>query len=295
LTESKPSKVMLIGLISVMIFVWSVSFLFAKVALREFPGLLFAGIRTTFAAAMVLPIYWWQNGSRPRSWTIAEAPWLFILGTLGITLNQVFFVLGIARTSVAHAALVVALSPVLVLLVAAVHSEERLTARKIVGLVLAVSGVGALQTSRSSGTEATLLGDLLIFGSAIAVAFYTVYGKRYAMRHGSVTMNFFAYVGGAILICPVTLWQGARFPFASISFAGWAGLLYMALFSSIIGHLIYSYALTHLPPARLSAFSYLQPLTATVLAVLLLDERVTPSLLAGGGLIMAGVWLTERS
>ena len=294
MSAGSPSKLLLIVLLSVMVLVWSVSFLLGKVALREFPGLLFAGIRTTLAAAFVLPLYWWQNGGRPRSWTVREAPWLFILGTGGVALNQMFFVVGLQRTSVAHAALVIALAPVLVLLIAAARSQEHLTARKFVGLALAVGGVGVLQTSRSSATEATFLGDLLVFIAAVAVALYTVYGKEAAMKHGAVSMNFFAYIGGAVVLSPITIWQSAGFEFGKISVAGWTGLLYMAIFSSMIGHLIYSYALTHLPASRVSSFSYLQPLGATVLAVLVLGEAVTPSLVSGGALVLAGVWLTER-
>jgi drug/metabolite transporter (DMT)-like permease len=70
--------------------------------------------------------------------------------------------------------------------------------------------------------------------------------------------------------------------------------MYMAVFSSIVAHVIYYWALSHLPASRVASFSYLQPLVATVLAVPALGEPVTPPVVAGGALVLAGVWLTER-
>jgi drug/metabolite transporter (DMT)-like permease len=68
----------------------------------------------------------------------------------------------------------------------------------------------------------------------------------------------------------------------------------MAIFPSVLGYLIYCYALTKMPASRVSAFSYLQPLLATILAVPMLGEPVSGSLAGGGALILAGVYVTER-
>jgi drug/metabolite transporter (DMT)-like permease len=68
----------------------------------------------------------------------------------------------------------------------------------------------------------------------------------------------------------------------------------MALFSSVICYLIYYYALGRIPASRVSAFNYLQPILATILATATLGERVTFPVVAGGAVIFSGVYLTER-
>jgi drug/metabolite transporter (DMT)-like permease len=68
----------------------------------------------------------------------------------------------------------------------------------------------------------------------------------------------------------------------------------MAIFPSVICYLIYYYALKQIPASRVAALAYLQPVLATVLGVLLLGEHVTVPLVAGGVVIFAGVYLTER-
>ena len=108
-------------------------------------------------------------------------------------------------------------------------------------------------------------------------------------------MNTFAYVGGALFLAPVTLWQGAALRFRGTSrCAAWLCVVYMALVPSVICYLIYYYALTHIAASRLSAFSYCQPPVAAVLGIFVLGEPITLSLVLAMLVIFAGVYLTER-
>jgi DME family drug/metabolite transporter len=68
----------------------------------------------------------------------------------------------------------------------------------------------------------------------------------------------------------------------------------MVLFPSVVCYLIFYYALRHMAASRLVALAYLQPLLATLMAIVLLGERVTPAVGAGGALVLAGVWVAER-
>jgi len=82
-----------------------------------------------------LPVYLWRRLRAPDGgeWTREELPALFLLGVAGVGLNQLFFVTGLARTSVAHASLLMGMTPVLVLVMATSLGQEKLRARKLVG------------------------------------------------------------------------------------------------------------------------------------------------------------------
>jgi drug/metabolite transporter (DMT)-like permease len=208
-----------------------------------------------------------------------------------------FFVLGLSRTSVAHAGIIVAIGPILVLLLAALRGQEHLTARKLLGLAVALTGVTLLQTleARPRGPHGPAwTGDLLVFLGTLTFALFTVFGKSATARHSSVTVNTVAYVGAAIAMLPVTLWQSAGFNFARVSTLAWSCAFYMALFPSVICYLIYYHALTHMAPSRVSAFSYLQPPLVAVMGVFLLDEHITAALAISALVILAGIYLTER-
>jgi len=288
----------LYGLVGAMVLFWSLNYVISKLALRVFPPPLLVCLRTTLAGLLMAPVYWWDGRGGRHRWHWREAPGLLALGVVGSTVNQMFFVLGIARTSVAHAAFLIGLSPIIVLLVAGARGQEHLTARKIAGIVVALCGVVVIQVWRTvpdQGAGPSILGDLLIVCSSLAFSFFTVAGKEVTRTHGTITVNTFAYVGGALLLMPYTLWKSASFDYAAVGSAGWAYVIYMALFPSVVCYLIFYYALSWLPASRMSMLNYLQPPMATALSFFLLGEPVTAPMLTGGALVLGGVFLAGRS
>ena len=288
-----PTVARLYALLSLMVFFWSLNFVIGKIALREFPALLLAALRTAIAGAVIFPIFLARLRRKPAAWSWRDVALLLILGVFGIALNQVFFVLGLGHTSAAHSAILISMMPVFVLVLASIRGQEKLTVRKGTGLAIAIAGVIVLQGSRHGG-DASVLGDVYSLLCGVAFAVYTVFGKSVLARHDTVTMNTFAYLGGAVALSPVIIWNIGRFPFGSVSTTAWLSVAYMAIFSSVISYLIYSYALSHIAASRVSAFSYLQPLGATLLSIPILGDSISAPLIAGGALVLAGVCTTER-
>jgi drug/metabolite transporter (DMT)-like permease len=293
--DAGPSHWRLYSLILLMTFLWSVNYIFAKIAVREIPAVLAAGIRTLVAVVLILPVYLWQYRKTGNlGWTRADVPLLLRLGALGVALNQALFVAGISQTSVAHAGIMISLTPILVLLIAASVGQESIRAIKLMGMLLALGGVLMLQMAPSKAGSARLMGDFLVFLGALAFAIFTVSGKRVVDKFDKITMTTFAYAGGSLMLLPTTLWYSKSFTYANVSWQAWASVLYMSLFSSVLAYLIYYYALSKIPATRVSAFSYLQPLIATAVAIPALGERPTTSLAFGGSLVLLGVFLAER-
>lgn len=295
MTREPPHKLLYL-LIALMVVCWAGNYTVGKVVLREFPAILLGCLRIVFAAVFIVPLYVWQQ--KGRSWLNPDWRILIVLGVFGVSLNQLFFVLGLSRTSVVHSVLIIAMTPIFVLVIAAAIKQERITIRKAAGMLIAVGGVAmlnALPSSDPPGHGATLLGDFLVCLAALTFALFTVFGKQISSRHSAITVNTFSYVSGALTLTPLALWFGRDFSFARVSMMGWTSLAYMALFPSVICYLIYYYALTYIPASRVAAFNYLQPVLATLMAVAALGERVTWPLVAGGAVIFSGVYLTERA
>jgi drug/metabolite transporter (DMT)-like permease len=285
-------KAWLYTLLAFMILTWGLNFVVAKIALREIPPLAVASIRTVMAGVFILPIFLWRTKGQRRCWPARDIAALLLLGVAGAVGNQILFVIGLARTSVAHASVAVALSPITVLIIAAFAGQERITGRKTAGMLIAFSGIVALQFGHTSGRGPTLAGDLIVLISGSLFAAYAVFGKALTSRYGSLTANAFAYTGGAVLMLPISLWLLGKFDAARVSIA--AAVAYMAVFSAVVAYLIFYYALRWLPASRVSAFSYLQPLLATASAVLILGERPTAGFAVACALVLAGVFITER-
>jgi len=282
------------GMVVAVYALWGGNFVFSKIALKEIPGALAAGLRTVIAAALLLLVYKNRRNERPPL-RRHEYPRLCIIGVCGIAINQICFLIGLSLTSAGHAALVIGLTPFMVLFLAWFRGSEILTWKRAVGLAIAVGGMMLLQKPSASAQAASLLGDVLILAAGLSFAVYTVFGKEIAAEHGGMAVISVSYAAGGLFLLPMTLFFASRFDFSSVSAEAWAAFAYMTVISSVLCYIGWIYALKRLPASRLSAFSYLQPLVATAMALPLLGEPVTASLVSGGGLIMAGVFLSERA
>src|SRR3954447_6742472 len=119
LSEDNRSGLRTYILIVLMVAMWSANAVFGKLAMREIPALLVASLRMLISGLLMIPVYvGYTRRTGERGWTRDDVPLLLGLGVLGIGLNQVLFVTGLSRTSVAHAALMIGLTPMLVLLLA---------------------------------------------------------------------------------------------------------------------------------------------------------------------------------
>lgn len=290
-----PSTARLYSMIAFMVVAWALNFIVGKVALREIPPLVLPGLRIALATLLLIPIYAWdvKRGSR-HHFRRADAPKLLLVALCGVTFNQFFFIAGLSRTSVAHMAVFIALTPILVLLLAAAIGQERITIPKLAGMLVAMAGVLALELSESSTTIATPLGDFYAFLGTAAFSIYTVAGKDLASRYGSIPMNLFCYSIGTLTLVPIAWFSRSSFHPTQISPAAWWSLAYMVIFASIVAYLIYYYALVYVSASRVAAFTYAEPVMAAALGYLLLSEPVTWLLAVAGILVLAGVWVAER-
>ena len=273
---------------------WGGNFVFSKITLKEIPGPLVAGMRTVFAAIALMAVYKRSRSADRPPLRRDEYPQLCMIGVCGIAVNQVCFLIGLSLTSASHAALVIGLTPFMVLFLAWFRGQEAFTSNRAIGLAVAVCGMLLLQKPSASAQTASLLGDVLILGAGLSFAVYTVFGKEIAAEHGGMAVIAVSYAAGAIFLLPMTLFFASRFDFSQVSAAAWWSFGYMSVVSSVLCYIGWAYALKRLSASRLTAFSYLQPLVATLLALPMLGEPITAALVSGGGLIMAGVFLSER-
>ena len=155
------------------------------------------------AGALILPVYLWERRSEwPRAGPGRTASSLLALGLFGVTLNQLLFVFGLSRTSVAHAAIFANLTPITGAaagLPRAAWSKSR--RGKLGGMAVALGGVAAAESASSrarrnarhvpGGRPAHFL------PARFAFALFTVLGKPVTERHSTITVNAFAYVAAA--------------------------------------------------------------------------------------------------
>lgn len=223
---------------------------------------------------------------------------LAVLGVVAIPVNQGFFLYGMALTTPGHGALLYALTPIFVFLLARWRLGEATTPLKVAGIGTAFAGVVVVLLGRGAlglpGAGRVLLGDLLILLAVVAWAVFAVAGKVYAERYGVRTMTGVAITIGSLVYLPLGLALSERASFARLSAVGWGSVAYLVVLTSIVAYLVYYWAMRRTDASRVAIWSNLQPVLTAVLAWAIYGEPITPTFLAGGAMVLAGVVLTER-
>ncbi|MCL6448517.1 MAG: EamA family transporter [Armatimonadetes bacterium] len=216
---------------------------------------------------------------------------LTVLGIFGLTAVQITYLLAISRTNVATAIFLQYLAPVLIMGYGLVVKIEKLTAAN--GLALACSVLGGflmVKGTPGGGLAVSPAGLASGLASALALAFYTIYGKRWLAVYSPWTILLWGFGCGSILFC---LYRLPWLTFLRYGPEEWLFFIYVAIFSSIIPFGLYIKGLQYLSAVKANLTSTLEPVLAGLLAYLLLAERLTAWQVAGGGLILGGVILIQ--
>ena len=274
---------------------WAGNIIAGKLVLRSVTAPALAQLRVV-AAGLIFAVLFFAWRGRP-SLRLSRREWglLAVIALFGITLNQLFFIGGIGKTSAAHAGLIVSLGPVLVLILSCALRLEELTLLKSVGAIVSFAGVAVLTTGKAAHSSgASWLGDAILLAGSAIFAYYTILVKEVADRYDTLTLNTLIFAIGALWMLPFGAQAVAHTHWKSLTVEAWGGFVFMVIFGSVLSYLFFAFALTELTASRVAAFSYLQPVIATVLGILLLRETVNPRVIAGGALILVGVYLAER-
>jgi drug/metabolite transporter (DMT)-like permease len=309
----RPSPTRLTLVVGLILVIWSFNYVVAKAGFRELPPLALASFRIVVSGLTMIPILLFSLLSERRRAHMHPAPalnplpsrsagrdiWRFAyLGFFGVVVNNGCFALGLYYTSVSHSSIIVGATPIVVLLLAWGLGLERITSRELAGLAVAFAGAVVLGTGHGwSAGDTALQGDLLTIAGVVGFSLYTVLGKRVAAEYSAVRMTVYNNFWGAAILLPLAVWQAVSIShsvgLSSIRWEGWAAVLYMGVLASAVSFILYFWALQSMAASQLASLNYLQPVGATLLAALLLGEKLTPNLVAGGVLVLVGVYAVE--
>ncbi|WP_415033058.1 DMT family transporter [Azonexus sp.] len=222
--------------------------------------------------------------------------WLLIwgLGFFGIFLYGMCFFFGLQHITAGRGALVVALNPVAIIVVAWLSGKEKMSAPRAAGCLIAF--LGCLTVIGNGDPWALMhgavgLGEYLILGCVAAWTTYTFIGWRSTRRFSAQATTLYASFTGAALLGLVALWQG-DVAVGEWSWRVWAGLLFLAICGTAIAYTWFTAAVQQIGAGKTSVFINLVPVFAVLQAAWLLDERVSWAVLFGGALVIAGVLLS---
>ncbi len=219
-----------------------------------------------------------------------------LCGITGIAVNQLCFFGGLNLTAPINAALLMVITPVIVLLFSAMLLKERVGKAKVSGIILACGGAFLLiYTSRGAGATGNRWGDLLIILNATAYGMYLVLVKPLMQKYHAITVVSRAFAVGAVIVIPFGWSQVVAPAYTSFPAAIWAAIGFMVFGVTIIAYLFNSWALRYANASVVGAYIYLQPVLAILIAVAFGKDVFTLQKGLYALVIFAGVYLVSRT
>jgi len=264
----------------------SVNVVVVKVALANVGPLTFGSLRFLLGGAALCVIARWREGPMPRPRVIDV--WLILITAgIGEALSQGLFTSTLTYANVDYVAMVQATSPLLIVAWLAWRGRERFGPRVWVGFTLGLAGA-ALALSAGGGGRTTWLDILLPLGLPVTSVVYVLMLPVLLRRYRAMWLTAILTTVGGLMLAPFGMLQAiGHHPHVT---AAWLGLLSYSVVGSVaLGFLLYTIAVRRLGPARVAAYSYLQPFLSVVAAALLIGEPILPLQILGGVLMVAGV------
>lgn len=282
-------------LLLTMALIWGVNFSVVKYGTAAMPPLAFNALRVALATTVLGALAFALRAQRPSR---ADAVRLALLGLLGHGVYQLCFIEGVARSTVATSALVLAASPALIGLVGRALGIEHPSRRAWLGIALQLLGMlgvvlGSATQPPRPGEASPLVGALVLLGGATAWAFYAVLLRPLTQRVHPIHLSACTLLGGVGVLVALGAPSLLRMDVATVPPAGWSAVAYAGLAAMVLAYLFYYRGVRVLGPVRTAMYSNLQPLIAMAFAFLTLGEVPTLWQLGGAAAITGGLLVSR--
>lgn len=277
-------------------FFWGGTFIAGRMIAENVGPFSAAFLRFSIASVFLGVFIWRNNSNFPR---LTPKQWVSILflGMTGVFAYNVFFFKGLGLIEAGRAAVIIATTPVLIGSLSALMFKERLSLLNGMGILLSISGAvivisrGRPDVIWQGGLG---LGEYFIFGCVCSWVAFSLIGKTVMNSLSPLVAIFYASLVGAVALLLPALVEGLLKQVPGYLLVDWWSLFYLGFFGTVIGFVWYYQGIQSIGPTRAGLFINFVPISAVLLAFLILNEPLTVSLLTGTLLVCIGAYLANR-
>ena len=273
-------------------FIWGTTYLAIRVGIKEFPPFLFSGLRFVLAGALICT-YFFAKGYK---WPTGKSFYILLWSGLCIMVGG-NLLLCIAEKHIPSglAALINAGFPFWIVIISyIINPADKISIQVLTGLAIGFTGqLMIFYDQLAMLTHSEYLTSILFL---LASAWFGAYGSVFMKKH-NVTINP-VFAGGVQMLVSGSIAAmsgfiiGERIPDAGIE--AWSSFFYLVVFGSVIGYSCFCYALSKLPAAKVSIYTYINPIVALWLEWMLLDEKITLLMIVAMVVTITGVYIVTR-
>lgn len=250
-------------------------------------------IRWGFGVLAVLPVALVLGARFP---TRRDVPAVAGLGVLYFGLFFVLYNVAVGYTTAARASLALATLPLQTMAVGALIGLEPLSARRTLGVVIAVVGVAvALATGLGTAPEGAWRGELIMAGAVLCMAFYSVWSRPLMQRSSALGYLAVGMGAGAAVLLAVAVVSGRIGVLASYDGAQWTAALYLGFAGGALAFILWVLALERASPTSVANTMTVNPVAAALVAAHLVGEPITLNLVVGLVAVFSGIWIATTA
>lgn len=229
---------------------------------------------------------------------IERQDWLRIAASalFGVALNMLTFFKGLSLTSPISAAVLMVTTPMIVLVLSALLLDEKMRARKAFGILLGLAGTVFLILYGKPQANAPQAGwgNLLVFINAVSYGLYLILVKKLMHKYNAFTFVKWIYTFGFLMVLPFGWHDFMAVNWTTMPDAVLLKIGFVVAISTFLTYLLNLFSMKQLSPSTVAVFIYLQPLFASIFAIGLGKDTLTPVKLIAALLIFAGVFLVTQ-
>jgi drug/metabolite transporter (DMT)-like permease len=219
-----------------------------------------------------------------------------LLALFGVVINQVFFIYGLSITTPINSSIIMISNPIMVFVFTLFVLKERITILKLNGLTLAI--IGAVMILRYRGNfevgSDTIAGDLMTLINSASWAIFVVMVKPIMMKYNTTTAMRWLFLFGSIYMIPIGLTETLHTNWEIFTSHAVFAIFFVVVATTFFAYFLNIYGLQELSPNTVSAYIYLQPFLATLFAITIGEDKLTPTKLLSGILIILGLYLVNK-
>ena len=220
---------------------------------------------------------------------------LMLCGLFGVAINQLFFFEGLNLTTPINAAIIMTISPVLVIITSAIIIKEKITLRKIIGIFLGLIGacILILNSGDISFENDFFTGNILVLINATSYAIYLVLVKTLMKRYNPITVMFYVFIFGLIFVLPFGIDEIQKIDLTTFNEEIYLKIGFVVICTTFIAYMFNAFALKSLNPSVVSVYIYLQPLLASLIAIALNSDSLSLVKILSAIFIFSAVFLVS--
>lgn len=274
---------------------WGGTFVTGRILAQDIPPTSASFLRFLLAAALLMMVGARMDPAMLRP-TKRQLAMFTLLGLTGVFAYNIFFLSGLKTVAAGRGAIIIATNPVITGCLAALLFKEALGGLRAVGVGVSLMGVLTVVTRGDLLSILTGVspGDLLMCGAVCSWSAYSLAGKKAMQRATPIAAVGWSAAIGSLLLFPAALADGLVADIGRMAPVHWACIIYMGAAATSMAFLWFYQGIKTIGAVRAAAFINLVPVFASCFGYLILDETLAWSTVAGGALVLFGVWLTNR-